>query len=150
MAFEFRMTRQVEFAETDMAGIVHFSRFFLWMESVEHAFWRSLGFSVHGEDGDVRYGFPRVHAECDFKAPVRFEDQVEAHLSVVEKRQKKISFEIVFSKLDDAGKPTVELARGLVTVVCVAMPKGGEPMRSIPIPPRIDAAIEVAPQRQPA
>ena len=35
--------RRVEFAETDMAGQVHFSNFFRYMEAAEHAFFRSLG-----------------------------------------------------------------------------------------------------------
>ena len=48
MAHEFTLTRRVEFSETDMAGIVHFSNFFRFMESAEHAFFRSLGFSVAG------------------------------------------------------------------------------------------------------
>jgi len=30
-----RTSRRVEFGDTDMAGIVHFSRFFLWMEAAE-------------------------------------------------------------------------------------------------------------------
>ena len=47
MGFDFTHQRQVEFAETDMAGIVHFANFFRWMESAEHAFLRSLGHSVH-------------------------------------------------------------------------------------------------------
>jgi len=29
-----------------MAGVVHFSNYFRWMEIVEHAFFRSLGLSV--------------------------------------------------------------------------------------------------------
>ncbi|NBV85427.1 MAG: acyl-CoA thioesterase, partial [Verrucomicrobia bacterium] len=33
MSFEFVQQRRVEFAETDMAGIVHFANFFRWMES---------------------------------------------------------------------------------------------------------------------
>ena len=32
--------RRVEFAETDMAGMVHFSMFFRYMEEAEHAIWR--------------------------------------------------------------------------------------------------------------
>ena len=28
MAYEFKLTRMVEFAETDVAGIMHFSNFF--------------------------------------------------------------------------------------------------------------------------
>ena len=38
MTDEFRTTRMVEFFETDMAGIMHFSTFFRYMESAEHAF----------------------------------------------------------------------------------------------------------------
>ena len=43
MPYEFKLTRRIEFAETDMAGIVHFSNFFRMMEATEHAFFRSLG-----------------------------------------------------------------------------------------------------------
>ena len=42
MAYEFKMKRQVEFADTDMAGIMHFANFFRFMEVTEHAFYRSL------------------------------------------------------------------------------------------------------------
>src|SRR5213078_989612 len=42
----FRTTRRVEFADTDMAGIVHFANFFRYMESAEHEFLRSHGLSV--------------------------------------------------------------------------------------------------------
>jgi len=36
MASFFKSTRRVEFCETDMAGIVHFSNFYKWMEQCEH------------------------------------------------------------------------------------------------------------------
>ena len=42
MAHEFKLTRRIEFFETDLAGIVHFSNFYRMMESTEHAFFRSL------------------------------------------------------------------------------------------------------------
>ncbi len=38
MAFEFKAVRRVEFSETDMAGIVHYSNFFRYMETAEHGF----------------------------------------------------------------------------------------------------------------
>ena len=44
----------MEFADTDMGGIVHFSRFFVFMETAEHEFLRSLGADIEGE------GTPRV------------------------------------------------------------------------------------------
>ncbi|HCE02754.1 MAG TPA: acyl-CoA thioesterase, partial [Acidobacteria bacterium] len=43
---EFRLTRRVQFYETDSAGIVHFSVFFRYMEEAEHAMWRAAGLSI--------------------------------------------------------------------------------------------------------
>ena len=51
MAYEFKVRRRVEFSETDMAGIVHYSNFFRYMEAAEHAFFRSLGLSIHKQPG---------------------------------------------------------------------------------------------------
>ncbi len=48
MSFDFRTKRRIEFAETDMAGIVHFSNYFRYMEETEHEFLRSLGLTGHG------------------------------------------------------------------------------------------------------
>src|SRR5689334_6065032 len=42
----FRYTRRVQFSETDMAGIVHFSAYFRFMEEAEHALWRAAGVSI--------------------------------------------------------------------------------------------------------
>ena len=39
---EIRTRRRVEFADTDMGGSVHFSRFFVFMETAEHEFLRAL------------------------------------------------------------------------------------------------------------
>jgi acyl-CoA thioester hydrolase len=64
MAHRFTCTERVQFSDTDMAGIVHFSNFFRYMERVEHGFFRSLGFSIVDPpvEGAERVGWPRVHA----------------------------------------------------------------------------------------
>ena len=46
MPYEFKVVRRVEFSDTDMAGIMHYSNFFRFMETAEHGFFRSLGFSI--------------------------------------------------------------------------------------------------------
>jgi acyl-CoA thioesterase FadM len=89
-----------------------------------------------------RLGWPRVHAECDFKKPLRFEDVVEIHLLVAEKKSKSLSYVFRFRKLN--GPEPVEVARGLVTIVCVAHHPDGT-MTAAPIPPEIGERIEVAP-----
>ena len=143
MAYEFRTKRRVEFAETDAAGIAHFSNFFRYMETAEHEFLRCLGLSVHTEADGQMVSWPRVRAECAYKAPLRFEEEVEVHLTVREKHRKSITYEFHF------WKPGGEhVAEGRVTVVCVAIDRATGQMRSIAIPPSIDAKIEAAPKEK--
>ena len=59
MPYEYKVRRRVEFSETDMAGIVHYSNFFRHMEAAEHAFFRSLGYSVVTTQTDPPRGWPR-------------------------------------------------------------------------------------------
>jgi YbgC/YbaW family acyl-CoA thioester hydrolase len=142
MAYEFKAQRRVEFSDTDMAGIMHFSNFFRFMETAEHGFYRSLGFSVVEKESLPRVGWPRVHASCDYHRPLRFEDLVEIHLLVVEKKSKALRYQIRFSKIN--GEQREEVARGHLTIVCVAHGTDGT-MKACPIPPEIAARIELAP-----
>lgn len=143
MAYEFKTERMVEFVETDMAGILHFSNYFRFMESVEHAFFRSLGLRVHEHgDGGV-WGWARGHAECTYRRPLHNEDLVELHLLVHEKRSKSIGYTVVFrTRIGDA-PALIEVARGTMMAVCVHRTEEG--LRARPMPPEVDAAIEVAP-----
>lgn len=151
MACEFRMRRRVEFVETDMAGIVHFSNFFRWMEQTEHAFFRSLGFTLHSQTPEEMYGWARVHASCDYKRPLRYQDLVEVRLRVVEKNTATLTFELVFFRVetpgleaaDDHDGERIEVARGAMKTCCVTR-EGAERIRAREMPPEIDAAIEVA------
>jgi YbgC/YbaW family acyl-CoA thioester hydrolase len=141
MAYEYKATRRVEFSDTDMAGIMHYSNFFRFMETAEHAFFRSLGFSIMPGKVDPPVGWPRVHAECDYKEPLRFEDEVEIHLLVSQKKSKSLSYVFKFSKLN-AGPPMV-VARGGLTVVCVR--HDGAKMSACAIPKAVADKIDVAP-----
>ena len=142
MAYEFKVVRRVEFSETDMAGIVHYSNFFRYMEAAEHAFFRSLGFSVIARNVEPPVGWPRVHAVCDYKSPLHFEDEVEIHMLISEKQSKSLSYVFRFRKLN--ASPVVEVARGGLTVVCVTRQRDGK-MTATAIPKVIADKIEVAP-----
>jgi len=143
MAHEYKLTRQVEFADTDMAGIMHFSNFFRFMEAAEHAFFRSIGLSVHGEVDGRTIGWPRVEATCNFTRPLRFEDIVEVHMMVREKRPKALRCEYVFRKVN--GEP-MEVARGKMTLVCAQLDERARTMKAIAIPDAISNLIDVAPE----
>ena len=137
MPSEFKHTRRIEFAETDMAGIVHFANFFRMMESTEHEFFRSLGFSIHSHEDGVTIGWPRVSASCDYTRPLRFEDEVEIHLLVAEVRSRSIRYQFIFRKVSDG----TEVARGTVAAVCATVDKATGKLVAMPIPDRIRETI---------
>lgn len=143
MSFEYKVVRRVEFSETDMAGIVHYSNFFRYMETAEHAFFRHLGYSVVMTQFTPHLGWPRVKAECEYRQPLRFEDEVEIHLLVTEKRSKSLRYTFIFRKLIP-GAPAVEVARGSLTVVCVTKQPDGR-MSAVHIPAEFADKITLAP-----
>ena len=147
MPHEFRASRTVEFSETDMAGIVHFANYFRWMESTEHAFFRSLGLVLHSSTDGGMQGWARVHAACDYRAPLHYQDEVEVHLVVREKRESAIGYAFVFTRT--APGERLEVARGALTAVCVAREPGGARMQAVPMPAEVARRIEVAPAGAP-
>jgi YbgC/YbaW family acyl-CoA thioester hydrolase len=138
MPYEIRTTRRVEFAETDKAGIVHFSNFFRYMEEAEHAFLRSIGTSVVAQHGLTELSWPRVSASCDFRSPAFFEDVLDLHLWVARKGERSVEYRVAISRQGTG------LARGGLTSVCCLCPPG-QPMKSIAIPPAVSERIDVAP-----
>jgi 4-hydroxybenzoyl-CoA thioesterase/acyl-CoA thioester hydrolase len=139
--YEHRTRRRVEFADTDMAGIAHFSRFFVFMESAEHEFLRAIGTSVHTRVGDDEIGWPRVRASLDFLRPVRFEDELDIRVRVLRKGRSSVTWGVDFWC---GGMP---VARGeLVSACCRIRP--GSPPEPIAIPDEIGRDIEEAPRAE--
>ena len=135
MPQEFHTTRRIEFSDTDMAGIVHFARFFVFMEGAEHAFLRSLGTSVSAELEGNKIGWPRLEASCEFVHPVKSEDELAIRVVVAKMGTKSMTYDFEFTM---SGEP---IATGrLKTVCCICNP--GEPIRSIPIPAFIADQIQ--------
>ena len=143
MSYEYRIVRYVEFSDTDMAGIMHFTNFFRFMEAAEHAFFRSLGLSIHPDDPNAVH-WPRVHAGMDFSYPLRFEDSVEVQLLVREKRERSLVYSFIFRKV--SGELQHEVARGTLAVACVKRDNATAKMQAVSIPDAIADKIEVAPR----
>jgi acyl-CoA thioester hydrolase len=142
MSYEFQITRCVEFSETDMAGIMHFSNFFRFMEAAEHAFFRSLGQSVARSRLGLEICLPRVHAECDYAVPLRFEDEVQIRLLVERKGRRSLTYQFRFNRLN--GSNPEEVARGRLSVASVERQTDGA-LKSVPLPKVIADKIQEAP-----
>ncbi len=108
----FHTTRRIEFGDTDMAGIVHFSNFFRFMESAECAFLRSRGLSVKLDWEGRTIGFPRVSATCDYLSPARFEDVLDVAVTIERIGTKSVTYGFEFTR------DGLLIARGKVASVC--------------------------------
>lgn len=142
MPCQFEVTRRVEFSDTDMAGIMHFSNFFRFMETAEHAFFRSLGHSVLLSRSGFELHLPRVHAECDYFAPLHFEDEVLIRLLVQEKGTRAITYQFRFYRVRGARRD--EVARGRLVVVCAGRGPDGT-LKAVSLPRAIADRIQAAP-----
>jgi YbgC/YbaW family acyl-CoA thioester hydrolase len=144
MPSEFSINRTVEFAETDMAGIMHFANFFYWMEACEAAFYRSLALPLISFVPGSVVGWPRVAVSCEYKSPLRFNDTVQVRLLVKEIRTKAVIYVFQFRKTRDGKLLPEVMAQGEMAAVCVTAGADGA-MAAQPIPADVRAKLEVAP-----
>ncbi len=125
----FITSRRVEFVDTDMAGIVHFTNFFRYMEQAEAEFFRSQGHSLASTKNGSGTGWPRVAASASFKAPAYNNDVLERPHLVVRRR----GFKSLTLRLSSAAaKRWWPLGRSK-TAYCRFKP--GQPIRIAGIPP---------------
>ena len=136
MPSAYTLTRRVLFHETDMAGVVHFSCFFRYMEEAEHALWREAGLSIARRGHEL--GWPRVAASFEFRQPLYFEDEFQARVRITAMTNRTIRYACELTK----GGETV--ATGSMTIACVVR-KANEPMRSVAIPSEVTERLEVDP-----
>lgn len=136
MVTPFRLTRRVQFYETDAAGIVHFSWYPRYMEEAEHAMWRAHGLTIHASGSAI--GWPRVAITFDYHTPLRFEDEFEVAIEVVAMSARSLRYRC---ELTRAGTP---VATGSMTIVCVEYQPGEKP-RAVPIPPEVAAHFAASP-----
>lgn len=116
----FRTTRQVEFSDTDMAGIVHFAEFFRYMEAAEHAYLRACGLMVYHDWEGKRLTFPRVSASCDYLKPARFPEVLTIEVRVDHIGRTSVRYGFSFYREEQL------LAKGQVTTVLCRVDEQGK------------------------
>jgi len=141
---DFVARRRVEFRDTDAAGIVHFSSYFVWMEAAEHDFLRAAGVRLveplpaAGTGGDARgpavVSWPRVSATCDYVSAVRFEDEVDIHVGVEAIGRTSVTYVFRFQCRGRA------VARGRVVAVRCVIRHGEAPV-AVEVTPEIRARL---------
>ncbi len=123
----FNFKRRVEFRDTDMAGIVHFSVFFAYMEQAEHEMLRCLGTNVISEINGEKVSWPRVHASCDYRRAIRYDELVSIDVSVKRIGEKSVTYGFIFERDNE------RIAEGSITAACCLFQHGGPP-QAISVP----------------
>jgi len=136
-AWHHSASRRVDFGDTDMAGIVHFSKYFCYIEFAEHEFFRKLGFSVAQKYEDLQYGWPRVKVAAEFLSPLRFEDELEIRLRLNKISSRSIGYEFSIVKKSDQTIAAI----GSYTTVCVVHDSDGG-FRSAHLPKELSKCIK--------
>ena len=124
---EYRYRRRVQFAETDLAGIVHFSMMFRYMEEAEHALWRAAGLTIAAPGSDI--GWPRLAAECQFRSRLYFEEEFDVLVRIAEVKTRTLEYEFTILRGETV------IAVGTMTSVCVKKSPGT--MKAIEIPAEV-------------
>jgi len=129
----FTTTIQVRFGHVDPAGIAYFPRIFDYIHEVYEELWEhQVGVRYYKLLLEERIGFPLVHSEVDFRAPLKFGDRPEVAVTCTHLGRSSIELHYVF-RLD--GEVCVD-AR--MTTVCTDL----RAMKSLELPERFRARFE--------
>ena len=131
--------RRIEFSDTDLAGVVHFSRYFIFMETAEDEFLRALGSGFTFEHEGRPGGWPKVAVSCDYLSPLHYGDEVEIHIRVIKMTRSTITYALSIRQ------EGTEVAKGQTTSVCCVAGTDGR-LAAIPIPQPLAARISIAPR----
>jgi YbgC/YbaW family acyl-CoA thioester hydrolase len=134
MTSGFHYRRRVQFSETDLAGIAHFSAYFRFMEEAEHALWRAAGLSIGA--AEQTGGWPRVAAAFDYKSPLRFEDEFDVAVRIAEITRRSIRYAFTVTREDTL------VGTGTMTAVCTR--KEGGQLRAVDLPSEVIARLRAA------
>ncbi|MDQ8193593.1 thioesterase family protein [Coraliomargarita sp. SDUM461004] len=143
MPYEHTSTRRIEFSETDMAGLVHFSNFFKYMETAERDFFEAAGLDLIRTQPGEMVGWPRARAECKFSAPIRFGDTIDIHLAVKAVKDRAIEYQFRIFRRNPDGSRT-QAGKGQMTTILAQLCEDGS-LKSIRLPADLRTRITEAP-----
>jgi acyl-CoA thioester hydrolase len=129
---------RVGFVDVDSSQRIHFTAMFRYMEAAEHELMRAIGFPYATALSGA--AMPRVHLECDFRASVVYDDELDVTARVAQVGAS--SWTVAFTARR-ASSPRAEaeigevVAEGRMTIV--SMDPSTE--RAAPIPPELHSAL---------
>ena len=98
---------RVRYAETDQMGVVYYANFFVWFEVGRVELLRQLGFHYKQMEIDDDCHIPVVEANCRYKSPARYDDELLLETSILAMRRTVIKFgyRLLRPETTDPGSP---------------------------------------------
>lgn len=122
--------------DTDMAGILYFPRQFRFVHDALEDLMEKEGLSFGQLFTKTEYAFVVVHAEADYKAPLRVGDALEIHVSISNMGNTSFTVNYLIYKKEKSQKPLVGSASTVhVTIDRITWQK-------IPLPKELKKSLE--------
>jgi acyl-CoA thioester hydrolase len=84
---------RVRYAETDQMGVVYYANYLVWMEVARVEFCKALGFRYKDMEQDDGVLLAVVEAQCRYRYPARFDDEVIVETIVAEANSRLVAFQ---------------------------------------------------------
>ena len=110
---------RVRYAETDQMGVVYYANFFVWFEVGRVELLRQLGFEYKQMEAEDDCHFPVVEANCRYKSPARYDDELLLETSILAMRRSVIRFGYRLLRPEKEQNEMKLLAEGETTHVTV-------------------------------
>ncbi|MBZ5543143.1 MAG: acyl-CoA thioesterase [Acidobacteriia bacterium] len=95
-------TFRVRYAETDQMGVVYYANYFVWFEIGRTDFCRQHGFAYRDMEKEDGLCIIVAEARCRFKAPARYDDEIEVRTALRDMRRRVLTFVYeVYRKSDE-------------------------------------------------
>jgi acyl-CoA thioester hydrolase len=126
---------RVRYAETDQMGVVYYANFFIWFEVGRVELLRQLGFHYKQMEIDDNCHIPVVEANCRYKSPAHYDDELVLETRILELRRSIIKFG--YRLLRPENEASTLLAEGETTHLTV-----DRSMRPVRLPQKYVAVLE--------
>jgi acyl-CoA thioester hydrolase len=128
---------RVRYAETDQMGVVYYANFFIWFEVGRVELLRQLGFHYKQMEIDDDCHIPVVEANCRYKSPARYDDELLLETSILTMRRSVIKFGYRLLRPGSDGMGPTLLAEGETTHVTV-----NRSLHKVPLPQKYAAVLQ--------
>src|SRR4051812_31012895 len=88
---------RVRYAETDQMGVVYYANYLVWMEVARVELCKACGFNYRDMERDDGVLLAVAEANCRYKFPARFDDQVIVRSWIEEANTRMVTFQYEMS-----------------------------------------------------